>query len=212
MSSGRTIKASEIIRDIQSGMTEMDLMAKYQLSRERLQSVKQHLRDRREQRTAKIAKDIRSGLSDDQIMKRYSLSSRGLAAVLDKLVSRGLIEEAEIHARRNSLIVPIPIYEAPKYPEVEGRLHDITEKGVGVRGIKAVITEKKTLSILPNEFVNIDPIVFEAICRWSKRDDRGIWAAGFEITVISQKCLRSLRQLIQEATFGDDMEHASPAH
>ncbi len=228
MSPQRTIKASEIIRDIQSGMTGQELMAKYQLSRERLQGVRQHLHEKREQRTAKIVKDFRSGLSDDQLMKSYALSSRGLEGVFTKLVEAGLIEEAEIHARRgpqddrvafeeirglprNSLVVPIPIYEASRYPEVKGKLLDVTEKGVGVRGIKTVVTEKKTLSILPNEFVDIDPIVFEVICRWAKKDDRGTWAAGCEITAISRECMKSLRTLIQMATFGEGIEPEPPA-
>jgi hypothetical protein len=81
---------------------------------------------------------------------------------------------------------------------------DVTEKGVGVRGIDAEVGETRTFVISADEFTLVGPFAFEATCRWVNRDGaEGDFLAGFEITKISEDGLRELRNLIRALTFYD---------
>lgn len=89
----------------------------------------------------------------------------------------------------------VPIYEKDDL-EKNGVLRDITEKGVGVRGLKVTAGQKRTFVIAPPDFLDIDPLVFEAKCCWVKQEGKGQYVSGFEITTISNSTLRELRKLI----------------
>jgi hypothetical protein len=86
---------------------------------------------------------------------------------------------------RYLLAVEVVIYEL-RHPKIKGRLMNIAERGIGIRGIEAAIGETKTF-IVPTEafylgFSPLDPVRFVAKCKWARKDRiSGHWYAGFEI-------------------------------
>ena len=90
----------------------------------------------------------------------------------------------------------VPIYEK-KDLKKKGMLRDITENGVGILGLRTEVGKTETLVIAPTDFLDIDPLVFDARCRWIKKGSNGEYLAGFEITRISSPNLRELRKLIR---------------
>lgn len=46
-----------------------------------------------------VVTDIRSGLSDDEIMKKYGISAKGFQSLMAKLVTAGILKQAELEAR-----------------------------------------------------------------------------------------------------------------
>jgi hypothetical protein len=177
------------------------------------------MREKRRVSMKDVVNDIRAGMADPELMTKYNLSARGLQRTFEKLVAAGAIAESEIEGRfpstadslyfenmrelpRHYLVIPIPIYELGRPADVPGKLRDVTEKGVGVIGVKAKVGETKVFAIYPNEFVTVSPFSFEAVCRWNEESGIGDLMAGFEITRISDESLEKLRQLIEELTFG----------
>jgi hypothetical protein len=78
-----------------------------------------------------------------------------------------------------------------------GILRDITENGVGIRGLKAAVGETKTFVIVPTDFLDIDPLIFDGQCRWMRSRRNGQHLSGFEITSISGPSLQELRRFIR---------------
>lgn len=159
-----------------------------------------------------MVRDIRSGMTDFELMEKHDLSPKGLQRAFDELLKSGELDQAELDGRfpaydsvtvqslrempRYFLAVAVDIYELG-HPENRGILRDITEKGVGVVGIKAVRGERKTFTVPSEKFIDEGPIVFDAKCMWAtpERWDQES-AAGFQIMKISEKSLQDLRELI----------------
>lgn len=167
-----------------------------------------------------LTKDIRAGMTDSELMEKYDLSSEALQFALQTLTDTKVISVEEVYGAnplqsdtvsvgndrelpRCYLAVEVLIYES-KHPEIRGTLRDVTLSGVGIAGIEAGIGETKTLVISAENFTGIDPIMFEAECRWAKKEtDTGEWYAGFQIIAISERCLDDLGRLVEAASFYD---------
>jgi hypothetical protein len=167
--------------------------------------------------TKDIVADIRSAVTDVQLMEKYKLSSRGLQRVFTKLVDSGLVMSADLSGRSISYhdsvtlknvrgpiralpILSVGIHERIN-PQIIGRIRDLSEVGVGVRGLEAMVGESKSLVVVPDEFLDIEPFSFEAKCRWSRTGDQNkICNAGFEITDISEGSFIQLQELLQLMT------------
>ena len=161
--------------------------------------------------------DVRSGVTDAQIKHRYKLTSIGLRKAFTILVDAQILKPSEIQGRlpvyespiavegtrvlaRNYLAFPVPVYEA-KNPLVQGEIVDISENGLQVGGIKTHPHERKSFLIRPDEFHDIYPFVFDAICQWVRTEaPDGTFVAGFEIVDISERGLEELRKLISVLT------------
>jgi hypothetical protein len=166
-----------------------------------------------------IAKDIRAGMSDGDLMEKYGLSAKGLESAFTKLANSGIVTVGEIYGQRRSgqdtviiddvrdlprhfLSMTIPIYEAA-HEQRKGLMREVTEKGVGISGIRARIGEVKSLVISCRPFLEVDNIWLEAECIWmnaGKKTEE--WYGGFQIIKISPKDLKNLRQLIQLLSLG----------
>jgi len=164
--------------------------------------------------------DLRSGMKDADLMAKYSLTGKGLQSALRKMVAAGVLESVELESRsieytdsvgvqglrrldRNPLDFPLPIYDENN-PQIRGIVHDITEKGVGTVGIRTQAHDVRVFAIPANEFFLVEPVVFEAKCRWTRTDKiDGSLLAGFEIITVSRGNLKALRKLIQALTFAD---------
>jgi hypothetical protein len=167
--------------------------------------------------TKELVADIRSGVSDVELMEKYKLSSRGLQRVFNKLVDSGSVTSADVSSRsisyhdsvtlknvRGSIralpILSVGIHERIN-PKVIGRIRDLSEVGVGVRGLEAMVGESKNLVVVPDEFLEIEPFSFEGKCRWSRVGGQGKTCnAGFKITDISESSFIQLQELLQLMT------------
>ncbi len=109
-------------------------------------------------------------------------------------------DSGEFRESGRYLVVPVPVYEA-RNPRVLGTVSDISEKAVGVTGIPARIEETKTLVVVPEESMMIEPFRFRSRCRWTDAR-KSEHFARFEIVGIAEKDKKILRELIENLTFG----------
>jgi uncharacterized protein (DUF433 family) len=114
------IRARDAVNDIRRGMTDAELMAKYELSAKGLQSLflklidakavtKTELQQRRAAYQDTIAiqqieaqdmvEDIRSGMADAELMEKYTLSSEGLRRIFQTLMEEGAIAVEDLYAK-----------------------------------------------------------------------------------------------------------------
>ncbi|MBM3299649.1 MAG: PilZ domain-containing protein [Deltaproteobacteria bacterium] len=171
----RKINSKELLRDIQSGMGKADLIEKYGISSQTLQRVCKKLLDSR-------------ALPD-----RYSDWDFPLQ-------STTVVQENIRRLQRHFVDFDLPVYEESQ-PEVLGKVRDITEEGVGIRGIEAQVDESKRLVILGDIFGEIAPFELQARCRWIRRlEPDGELVSGFQFTKITDYALQELRKLIQLIT------------
>jgi hypothetical protein len=165
-----------------------------------------------------IVRDIASGMSESELMKKYGLSQRRLREVCRRLLeardrSRKEFQEAipvdestlvEANIRQLQRYYPdfdLPIYEAGN-PEIQGRVRDITEEGIGVLGIHSTVYEIKTFVVLGDPFGEVGPFEFDAECRWAKDLGGGVGhAAGFKIARIQKQDRALLGKLIELIAF-----------
>jgi hypothetical protein len=157
--------------------------------------------------------DIRAGLTDAAIMTKYNLSFQGLENALRKLLEDGVISRAEIDWRPteyyDSVILEnvrefdridvrfhLPIVDQDD-PRIQGAVADISRGGVKVEGIDSRVNDTRRFIILADQLVRVDPITFEAQCRWSRKEKDGACFAGFKIISISDGCLEDLNVLIR---------------
>ncbi|MBM3298611.1 MAG: PilZ domain-containing protein, partial [Deltaproteobacteria bacterium] len=152
------------------------------------------------------------------LMAKYVLTSAQLSKAIDGLIHSKALGPGEIkenflssavqvspenlrEVERCYLDFELPIVDTGP-PEIDGMVRNLTEKGVGIVGIPSRVGESKTFLVLHDEFVLIEPFMFEAQCRWATRNDPGgEFVSGFEITDISEKDLGELQKLIHLVTF-----------
>ena len=164
-----------------------------------------------------IIVDIREGLTDKELMTKYNLSSKGLQSALSKLIKLQVIDPDEIESRsqlyddtvniesmRRAVRVPAPFpieIRDKKDLNTHGMVRDISDLGVGISGIEAKFNDQRSFVIMCNEVVDVDPIEFEAICRWAKIGNEGKCTSGFEITHISDSAHTELKKLIHNLSY-----------
>ena len=220
-----TISGKDIVRDINSGMNGLQLMAKYGFSAQQLKKAIEIILKERKRITAAFADDVRCGLTAPELMKKYQLSDSGLHKAYNKALTDGLLQSADIkefqgpfggpahfpserrETPRRTPSVPIVVYDISNNGP-KGTIKDISEKGLAVRGIGGIVGESKILSILGDDFGMVDPFEAEVECRWSSTEVPGArQVAGFKITRISEPDLRRLQQLIE---FVDQIKKVTP--
>ncbi len=171
------IRARDIVRDIRSGMSDAELMAKYELSPKGLESAF-------------------TKLLNSRIVTVEELYGGNRRAGADTVV----IDDVRA-LPRHYLSVSVSIYESD-FPNRKGRLQDITERGLGVIGIEARIGEVKSFVIPCKNFLDLDDIAFEATCIWAEPGrTQEEWHTGFQITRIDPETMGYLRQLIRLLVF-----------
>lgn len=178
MASKRTIKANDVVADIRAGMTDAELMTKYELSAKGLQSVFKKLEE------SKLMKP-------SELYGRQTLEADTVD--LDHFRSE----------RREYLSVPLTIYESDN-PETRGVVKDISVIGIRVRGLRTRVGETKRLRIQPQQFLQIDPFDFQAVCRWVKREgENRDYVAGFQITGMDEDAVAKLQEVIRKQRLSD---------
>lgn len=182
MGKQRVIKARDIIADLRMHMSASDLMKKYKLTANKLYEILQTLLG------AKAV--LRSELAAK--MRRF----------LEERYSGGFVRSAP----RSYLYLSVPVYDTENM-EIEAWLNDISENGLQVNGIRAEVGCKKSLLIRADEFVDVYPFVFDAVCRWINEDkSSNDITAGFEITDISDMGQDELGKLMGLLTMSEKFE------
>ncbi len=151
-----------------------------------------------------IVADLRSGLTNAQLMDKYHLTANGLQGILQKLVNAGALLDIELAGRsapaaattsstasslrdaaRSYVMFKLPVYDLDDITG-EGHILDISETGLLVVGLSAKVGDRKSLLIQADEFADVYPFTFDAVCRRiEKAGDAEPYAAAFEITSIS---------------------------
>lgn len=167
----------------------------------------------REIRAKEIVTDILSGVGDNELMQKYRLTFRGLQSVYRKLVDSNIIDAEFLQGRmvpqsnaektmiarspRKEIYVPLPVHDVTN-PAMQGLVINISERGLGVKGLRVVVDEVKWLRIRPDDFLQLRSFTLKAKCRWIKlSDDAQAILAGFEIISIAHEELQELRNLIE---------------
>ncbi|MEW6352008.1 MAG: PilZ domain-containing protein [Thermodesulfobacteriota bacterium] len=167
-----------------------------------------------------IIEDIRNGMTGAELMEKYEISREGLQLLLRKLVEARALRKADLvpgtaestvttdvskarSAPRNYMFFTIPVFDVDDL-YTEGIVNDITEQGLQVEGIVAEVGDARTFLIRADEFAEVFPFAFEAVCRWVRYDsDSDTPLAGFEIVNISDGGRTQIRKLVQLLTLGE---------
>lgn len=168
-----------------------------------------------EVRKEDFLKDLRSGMADQELMTKYKLTPRGLGTLFRNLVNAGLISFTElIRISTGQLNLPevvaeyrtgarkqveflLPISDSEQ-PENTGFVYDVTDDGVGTRGLKAQVGEMKTFVIPADDYFYAEPVVFRGICRWvDEKPDRWESGAGFKVVSMLRGSLHELQEMIR---------------
>jgi uncharacterized protein (DUF433 family) len=228
MPTKKVIKARNLVRDIAAGMTDSELMEKYQLSSEKLQQIRERLPESGRVETNAIVADIRARATDFELCHKYDLSLEELPDVFEKLVELGVIRRAELKERssfydepenrsltrrfpRKLLGLELPIYD-PDDPDRRGLVRDLSERGLRVASVRPDIDLARRFVIRPDWFLNIRPFDIEVECKWikTKEPSKRYFLAGFEITSISSRSREELRKLLSHAKLADSSFRSKP--
>ena len=178
MDDKKKLRASELAKDIRSGMTDPKLMEKYELSAKGLSSAFQKL-------------------VDAGIVGKEELENR--TSIYKDTID---IDESRFLDRCYA-VFEVWVREA-SHPDNEGYVVDVNEQGLQVAGLRAAPREKKRYLIETDQFPGVTRIEFEAECRWSRSDGSdGEILSGFHITQIDQEGMAQLKKLITAVTLCD---------
>jgi hypothetical protein len=100
-------------------------------------------------------------------------------------------------APRNDVALPIPVYDVER-AHAKGMIFDVTENGLGAKGIETNVDQVHSFAVEANVFFPINQFYLEAKCRWVNPagTEKG-YIAGFEITAISEENKQELHKFIQ---------------
>ena len=178
MENVRRIKASEIVADLRSGMGNVDLMDKYQITAKGLHTVFRTLLD------AKAA-----------------IEGTGTGHGSDWPTPDGW--KGNRFKPRQYLMVRLPVYFSDRLAE-EGIVVDITEYGLQIAGLESNKGKVEGILIQADEFADIYPFQVEAQCRWTGKDrSTGQPVAGFEIVNMTSSSREQLRRLVRVLSMGE---------
>jgi PilZ domain len=162
-----------------------------------------------------VVQDIRSGTTVMEMLQKYKLTSNELRRLLDKLLHSRLLDQKEIDSWlalnheitvirgvRQHIRIPIDFplkVQDCDHPYKQGIVRDLSQKGIGVSGIKARVGDTRTLVVRLNGIANCRTVRFEAKCRWVLQSEAEgqECIAGFEITGIEDVALNELRKVLR---------------
>lgn len=139
----RTINTKVIVKEILSGMTDVDLMKKYELSSEDLE-------------------DVFRKLLDMQAINHIDVLAWSIFG--NRIIST---ENIRLFPR-SALKFLVPIFES-RHPESEGHIRNVSRNGLSIKGIQAGVGDVKTLVVSLDLSYQVVSVPFDAVCRWTKR-------------------------------------------
>lgn len=104
--------------------------------------------------------------------------------------------------KRKFMLFKIPVYDAATRRFL-GLVQDITEGGIQLFGVQIEVGTTKNIVLQATDYVRSSPLFFEAICRWSRRENpQGYYISGLEITRIGEDVKGELVKLMEYVTLG----------
>jgi hypothetical protein len=192
------VKASMLIKDIRARMSRSDMMKKYGISAQGLQSAFKQLLDAGVIKPSDLTpgtpiSDMTPGMPESDLNPE--------TPILDEPSG----DQDQRVSVRYDLNFTLYVHE-PTAPSVKGTVLDVSERGLRVKGIKAAMNDVKTL-VIPSYFGSstFRSIIIVATCRWAKGQENNSesWVCGFEIMERSEKNFRELQKLIMQASFSE---------
>jgi hypothetical protein len=168
MNERRTVRASDVIRDIREGMSASELMSKYRFTPKSLRAVFRKMID-------------------------FQVTSKSELDDLESLY-RSTIQAAIRSTKRKRLSVPLKVYDGGD-PFKPGLVKDISERGVCIEGINAKIGDEKSFIIRCGSAASVVSVIFDAKCRWVDLSGKKV-LSGYEITNISSLNSKELKKLM----------------
>ncbi len=173
-------------------------------------------------RANQIVEDIRSGVSDEELKKKYGLSLRGLQRALKTLTLEKAVSHGEMYKRSSAYRSIVEILDSRNAPRIyvpiairvfnvetsqRGFVRDVSETGLKVAGISANVGDIVSLSLPLKELVTAEPIEFQAVCRWAKKEGRikRYTVCGFEISSLSEGAKRGYEELLDVFKYQENM-------
>jgi hypothetical protein len=161
-----------------------------------------------------VVKDLRRESCDNTVRQKYGLAPEAFRRLLQLLVSRGVVEHAELCRISDTYRSITAIVASRACPRIKvrtkirvfddassqkGYLRDISENGIRVAGIDAVPGEILTLRLPLDEMPERSPLTFDGLCRWSKiKGKRSKYVvSGFEIVKIFDECAGRFEGLME---------------
>lgn len=162
----------------------------------------------------KFADDVRSEMTDSSLMAKYGLSSEELEEVFKTLLETEVLSRADFEAwtifgnqtvpldirlfRRRMSEDGLEVFRKDSL-ETSGTIINISQSGVGIRGMRAVPDEIVTL-VVPNlEFRELGTIVLETRCRWMRNEgEERNSVGGFYIITVAEGKWSRLLELVEQ--------------
>ncbi len=171
----RKINLLAVLADIRAGMSQSDLLKKYDISESVFRQLSKKLL---------AAQGIR-------------LATDAETVIMDPVEFPATRESV-----RHEVDFDLPAYEADR-PETLGMVREVSEESVSVAGIDAAVGDTKTLVVLGDELGQFSSFEFDGSCLWSFADaEEGTCLAGFAISKISENDAQELRKLVRVITTG----------
>lgn len=151
-----------------------------------------------------VREDLRSGMPRQELLKKYKLTPRGLEALTRNLMNLpGVAAGSRIRPRKH-LEFLLPISDSEN-PENTGLVYDISDDGVGTRGLKAQVHDVRTFVIPADDYFRLEPVMFQGICRWvEQKENRWDSAAGFKVVKLLRGSLIELQDIIRSLSLKPD--------
>jgi hypothetical protein len=171
----RKINLLAVLADIRAGMSQSDLLKKYDISESVFRQLGKKL-----------------------------LAAQGIRLATDaETVIMDPVEfPATSELVRHEIDFDLPAYEADR-PETFGMVREVCEESMSVAGIVAAVGDTKTIVVLGDELGQFSSFEFDGSCLWSFEDaEDGTCLAGFAISKISKADAQELQKLLRVLTSG----------
>jgi hypothetical protein len=175
MEDARPIDVKDVVSDLESGLSDAEIMEKHELTGAKL-------------------REVYEKLMDTEIM--------GLPDLYRRPVLREELTEKHSMRRlpRHYLAFQVPVHVRGE-SERHGWITNLTEQGVAVQGISAHLHEMVSLEVKLRRLGLGPTIELDAICEWT----RDVQAdepprAGFQIVKISEEDRETLRKFVRFIT------------
>lgn len=93
---------------------------------------------------------------------------------------------AEFRMQRDEIDFPLVICDAEN-SDITGLVKDISDDGIRIGGLETEVDEIRTFSLRADELFQVEPILFEAKCRWVFKRDYNKYLSGFVVTKMMER-------------------------
>lgn len=184
----RKISATQVVRDIRSGITQEELQEKYKIALHRVEKLFKRL----------VAANA---VTESELAERYPSYKEAIAGINQ--------------CRNRRVLLPFELIVYDITTSTIGLIRDISETGLRLAGVNCNVGGERTLQLPVDIFMKADPMLIVAKCQWMKVRNKTMKyaTAGFEITDISDddrmvlKTFVELLSILKSGHFyNDDME------